>query len=50
MGKGTFLAIALGVHFIFLASVPSGWLLAAVDGGLYFSSLLYPSQEKLLQL
>lgn len=50
MGKGTFLALALGVHFIFLALVPSGWLLAAVDGGFYFSSLLYPSREKLLYL
>lgn len=50
MGKGTFPALALGVCFIFLALVPSGWLLAAVDGGFYFSSLLYPPWEKLLQL
>lgn len=50
MGKGTFPALALGVCFIFLALVPSGWLLAAVDGGVYFSSLLYPPWEKLLQL
>lgn len=50
MGKRTFLPLALGEHFIFLALVPLGWLLAAVDGGFYFSSLLYLSWEKLLQL
>lgn len=49
-GKALFLALALGVRFIFLALVPLGWLLAAVNGGFYFSSLLYPSWEKLLQL
>lgn len=34
---------ALGVCFICLASVPSGWLLAVVDGGFYFPGWLYPS-------
>lgn len=41
---------ALGVCFICLALMPSGWLLAVVDGGFYFPDWLCPSWEKLLQL